>query len=88
MEAGFQVEHVEDVLIEVMEARSDAELIEWTRVFGMNRLLAGLPGSIQRAWEAELVIQSEPYRRDGVVRLGGVTRLVAATASVVGAPEG
>jgi hypothetical protein len=35
--------------------------------------LNGLPEEIQQAWEADLVEEAEPLRKDGCVRLGGVT---------------
>lgn len=76
--AGFVVEHVEDREVAVMEAATGAELVAWTRAFGLTRLLNDLPEEIQQAWEAALVEETEPLRRDGVVRLGGVTRIVVA----------
>lgn len=37
--AGFNVEHLEVVYVDVMEATSDTELVDWARTFGMSRLL-------------------------------------------------
>jgi len=76
--AGFTIEHVEEQEVAVMEAETGAELVAWTRAFGLARLLNDLPEAIQQAWEAELVEETEPLRKDGCVRLGGVTRLVVA----------
>ncbi|CAN5924269.1 hypothetical protein BH11MYX4_BH11MYX4_50520 [soil metagenome] len=76
--AGFTVEHVEEQEVAVMEAETGAELVAWTRAFGLTRLLNDLPEEVQEAWEAELVRETEPLRRDGYVRLGGVTRIVVA----------
>jgi SAM-dependent methyltransferase len=76
--AGFAVTHSEEVAVPVMEARTDEELIAWTRGFGMARLLDRLPAETQRAWEADLVREAEALSEDGVVRLGGVSRIVVA----------
>lgn len=78
--SGFFIEQIEEIEIPVMEASTPQELIEWTRVFGMNRLLNGLPLEIQKSWETELVQTVEPFRKDGLVRLGGITRIVKARA--------
>jgi hypothetical protein len=75
----FTVERVEEQEVAVMEAETGAELIAWTRAFGLTRLLSGLPVETQEAWEAELVRETKPLRKGGYVRLGGVTRIVLAT---------
>jgi SAM-dependent methyltransferase len=77
--AGFTIEHVEEREVAVMEAETGAELVAWTRAFGLARLLNGLPEEIQHAWEADLVKETEPLRKDGFVRLGGVTRIAVAS---------
>lgn len=79
--AGLTIEHVEELEVAVMEAETGAELVAWTRAFGLTRLLNGLPEEIQQAWEAELVKETEPLRKDGRVRLGGVTRIVVASSA-------
>jgi ubiquinone/menaquinone biosynthesis C-methylase UbiE len=79
--AGFTITQIEELDIAVMEARTGAELVAWTRAFGLTRLLNGLPGAIQQAWETDLVTEAEPLRKDGFIRLGGVTRLVVASAN-------
>jgi SAM-dependent methyltransferase len=79
--AGFTIEHVEEREVAVMEAETGAELVAWTRAFGLTRLLNDLPEEIQQAWEAELVKETEPLRKDGPVRLGGVTRIVVASSA-------
>lgn len=79
--AGFTIEHVEEREVPVMEAETDAELVAWTRAFGLTRLLNDLPEEIQQAWEADLVKETEPLRKDGFVRLGGVTRVVVASSA-------
>ena len=77
--AGFTIEHIEEIDVEVMEAATDAELVAWTRAFGLTQLLNDLPAEMQQAWEADLVRIAEPLRVDGYVRLGGVTRIVVAS---------
>ena len=78
--AGYTVHHIEEMETDVMEAKTGIELIEWTRAFGMSRLLSDVPEEIQRAWEVELLKQAAPLLKDGFFRLGGVTRLVIASA--------
>ncbi len=79
--AGFTIEHVEEMEIPVMEAATGPELVAWTRAFGLTRLLDELPEATQQAWEHDLIEAAEPLRRDGFVRLGGVTRIVMAMAA-------
>ncbi|HNK84025.1 MAG TPA: hypothetical protein PKL41_02380 [Flavobacteriales bacterium] len=79
--AGFTIEHMEEQEIAVMEAETGADLVAWTRAFGLTRLLNDLPEAIQHAWEADLVKEAESLRKDGHVRLGGVTRIVVASSA-------
>jgi SAM-dependent methyltransferase len=79
--AGFALEHTEDFEVDVMQARTDAELIAWVRAFGLARLVNALPEATQRAWEQDLVMAAQPFRRGGSIFLGGTTRLVVARAS-------
>lgn len=76
--AGFAIDHVEEMEVSVMESATDEALIAWTRAFGMAPLLDGLPAGVQQAWEADLLRVTGPLRADGLVRLGGVTRIVVA----------
>jgi ubiquinone/menaquinone biosynthesis C-methylase UbiE len=78
--AGLQLEHVEELELAVMEAKTAGELVAWVRAFGLTRLLNDLPEETQRTWEEDFVRQAEPLRRDGFVRLGAVTRIVVARA--------
>lgn len=78
--AGFAVAHVEERVVDVMEATSAAELIAWCRAFGLDRLLAPLPDSVAQAWEAAMAEEAESRLASDVIRLGGVTRLVVAVA--------
>jgi ubiquinone/menaquinone biosynthesis C-methylase UbiE len=78
--AGFRIDRAEEIDVPVMEAETGSDLIEWARAFGLTRLLGGLPNEIQLAWENDLVRAAEPLRKDGLIRLGGVTRIVVASA--------
>jgi SAM-dependent methyltransferase len=80
--AGFRVEHVEEMNVPVMEAGTSAELVEWVRAFGLAGLLDELSSEARDAWEAELVSSAERFRGQGLVRLGGVTRIVVASSRV------
>ena len=66
--------------IPVFEARTAAEIVEWCRAFGLTRLLNDLPEADQRAWEEDLKSEMEQRREGGLMRLGGVTRIVRARA--------
>ncbi|MBX3202844.1 MAG: class I SAM-dependent methyltransferase, partial [Labilithrix sp.] len=78
---GFTVEQTEDVELAVMEAATAADAIAWVRAFAMGRLLDGVTPDVSRAWEAEMTDELESRRgNDGMIRLGGVTRIVVARA--------
>lgn len=78
--AGFKIQQMEDMFVDVMEATSADELIAWARVFGMSQLLQDTPVDIQRNWEKDLAAGAEPYRGiDGLIRLGGISRVVTAS---------
>lgn len=76
--AGFTLEHVEEMEVPVFEAETGAELIAWVRALGLTQLLNELPEDDQRAWEEELTSEMERSRTGGLMRLGGVTRIVRA----------
>ncbi len=78
--AGWQATHEEEMDTPVMEARTTDELAAWCLAFGLKRLLDGLPAAAREAWEQDVRVAGESLRRDGVMRLGGVTRLVVARA--------
>ena len=80
--AGFRIDRAEEMDVPVMEAETGSDLIEWARAFGLTRLLNDLPNEIQLAWENDLVRAAEPLRTDGLIRLGGVTRIVVASAAL------
>jgi ubiquinone/menaquinone biosynthesis C-methylase UbiE len=75
-EAGFRVEHVEEMEVSVMEAHTGAEVVEWVRAFGLATLVDEMPAEAREAWEIDLVNAAEALRKAGTIRLGGVTRIV------------
>jgi SAM-dependent methyltransferase len=77
-QAGFIIEHLEEMDLPVMEAQTSAELIAWVRAFGLTRLLNELPEADQQAWERDLAAEGEGLRQGGLIQLGGVTRIVVA----------
>ena len=79
-EAGFKLDHIEEIDVTVFEAETAAELVAWVRAFGLTQLLNDLPEGDQLAWEQDLTSAVEGTRSDGLLRLGGVTRIVRARA--------
>ncbi|MBK8256237.1 MAG: hypothetical protein IPK82_26670 [Polyangiaceae bacterium] len=79
--AGFTIKHIKEQEVDVMKAVTVAELIAWTRAFCLARLLADLPEESQQAWETDPVEASKPLRKDGYVRLGGVSGIVVPMAA-------
>lgn len=77
-DAGFTLNHVEEMDVPVFEAETAAEVVEWVRGLGLTRLLNDLPEDDQQAWEKDLTCSLEQSRAEGLIRLGGVTRIVRA----------
>jgi hypothetical protein len=77
-QAGFRVRNVEELEVPVMEAKTADEVITWARAFGLTRLLNDLPEQTQNRWEEDFATEVEGLRRDGLIQLGGVTRIVVA----------
>lgn len=77
--AGFTVDHIEEMEIPVFEADTGAELVAWVRALGLTQLLNELPEEDQHAWEQELMSEVEQCRAGGLLRLGGVTRIIRAS---------
>lgn len=77
--AGLTIEHVEEVVVSVMEAKTASEVIAWVRAFGLTRLLNELPEPAQQSWEDEFAREAEALRDDGFIRLGCATRIVVAS---------
>ena len=78
--AGYRVAHAEELDLPLMEGETPAEVVAWTRAFGMNRLLNGLPIDVQQQWESAMLAECESLREDGLLRLRGTTRIVVARA--------
>ena len=80
-DAGFSVEHEQEVTTPVMESATPEGVIDWCLAFGLARLLAGHPPAIGEAWRRDMAVEAARYRdADGMYRLGGVTRLVVGRA--------
>jgi ubiquinone/menaquinone biosynthesis C-methylase UbiE len=78
--AGFRVLQTEEMDVPVLEVSTAAEAIDWERAFGMTKLLDGLPETTQLLWEKDFAAAAETLRKDGLIRLSGVTRIVVAVA--------
>lgn len=74
--AGFRIEHVEELDTPVFEADTAPEMLAWLRP--LNPLLAELSAAAQSDFEREVLVAIE--RDGGKLSLGGVTRIVRATA--------
>jgi ubiquinone/menaquinone biosynthesis C-methylase UbiE len=81
-EAGFTLDHVEEMEVTVFETETDAEMVDWVRAVGLTRLLEGLPEDDQRAWERDLVREVRRMAAGGSLGLGGLTRIVRARKKV------
>ena len=77
-EAGLSLDHVEEMEVTVFEAETGAEMVDWVRSVGLTRLLNELSEDDQRAWELDLVGELRRMGADGLLRLGGLTRIVRA----------
>ena len=76
--AGLSLDHVEEMEVTVFEAETDAEMVDWVRAMGLTRLLNELSEDKQRAWELDLAGELRRIGAGGLLRLGGVTRIVRA----------
>ncbi len=76
--SGFVVDDVEEIQVPVVEAKTTDELIAWVRAFGLTLLLNDLSKTLQLAWEADFAREVEDLRHDGLLALGGLTRIVVA----------
>jgi SAM-dependent methyltransferase len=79
--SGFTLDVVEEMDVTVVEASSSAEVIAWIVALGLAPLLNALPEPDREAWERDCTTELERRRSGGLVRLGGVTRLVRARPS-------
>jgi len=76
--AGLQIERTEDRHVDVLETPDENVLIAWSRAFGLDKLLEGLPAQLQDAWERDFVAAAKALSPDDQLRLGGTTTLVLA----------
>ncbi|WP_437981677.1 class I SAM-dependent methyltransferase [Sorangium sp. So ce117] len=76
--ARFTLEHVEEIDVPVIEAPTGAGIVKWVRDFGLTPLAAELPESEHARYESDLAREAEQLCLNGVIRLGGITRLVVA----------
>jgi ubiquinone/menaquinone biosynthesis C-methylase UbiE len=76
--ARFTLEHVEEVDVAVIEAATGVGIVTWVRDFGLMPLAADLPESEHAHYESDLAREAEQLCLNGVIRLGGITRLVVA----------
>jgi ubiquinone/menaquinone biosynthesis C-methylase UbiE len=76
--AGFTLDAVEEMQVNVFEASTTAEVIAWLLDLGLGPLLNPLPKRDRQAWEQDCTEELERLRSGGLVGLGGVTRIVRA----------
>lgn len=77
-DAGFEISHIEEMNIPVIEADTPSKFIAWVRALGLTRLLNEIPTSEQISWEQALLAEAESHRKGELFQLGGVTRLIVA----------
>jgi ubiquinone/menaquinone biosynthesis C-methylase UbiE len=79
-QAGFMLDHVEDMEVTLFEAETAREVVTWVRALGsgLGQLVTEMPANDQGAWEKDLADTLERSRTDGLIRMGGVTRIVRA----------
>lgn len=76
--AGFQVEHLEDIEVPVIEAENGAGIVAWYRAMAGGQFNE-LPEAARESYEAELAQEAERFRVGDRILLGGVTHLVRAS---------
>jgi ubiquinone/menaquinone biosynthesis C-methylase UbiE len=74
--AGFTLEQVEEIDVPVIEAETGVGVVAWARDLVLGQLTNELPSATRTRFEADLAREVEPLRAEGVIRLGGVTRVV------------
>jgi ubiquinone/menaquinone biosynthesis C-methylase UbiE len=76
--AGFEISKIEELSVDVMEAKNGRELIEWVLAFGMAKLTDALSDEQRSQWKNDVVQKAQAFRTGQFFRLGGVTRIVVA----------
>jgi ubiquinone/menaquinone biosynthesis C-methylase UbiE len=74
----FTLEHVEEIDVAVIEAATGIGIVTWVRDFGLMPLAAELPEREHAYYEADLAREAERLCVNGMIRLGGITRVVVA----------
>lgn len=77
--SGFDILHEEELEVPIIESGEVDDLVEWFLALGERRHVESLPEEDRRAWRETLISELEE-RRTGKYTIGGVTRLVVATA--------
>ena len=68
--------------VPIVEADTGAGIALWARAV-MGRWLDGLPAEKVGSWEADLAREAEAFRDGGMIRVGGVPRIVVARVSEI-----
>lgn len=76
--ARFTLEHVEEIDVAVIEAATGVDIVTWVRDFGLMPLAAELPEREHAYYEADLAREADQLCLNGMIRLGGITRVVVA----------
>ena len=76
--SGFALDVVEEMDVTVFEASDSADVLAWLLDVGLGPLLNGLSQSDRQAWGRDCTAELERLRNGGLIRLGGVTRIVRA----------
>ena len=72
--AGFEITRIEEWECTVVQAENSQDIVSWARAV----LARWVPPGHEQAWEKSLGAAAERHRTDGLIRLGGLTRLVLA----------
>lgn len=75
--AGLDVTHIEEMECAVVQAEAAEEIVAWARCV-LGRWVEGLAPERLHAWETALAKAAAATRSNGLIRLGGLTRLVVA----------
>ena len=77
---GFSLEASEELEVPVVEGRDGRAIVAWVLGMGgpLAKLVNELPAHQQAAWEEALCTEVEQRRVEGMVVLGGVTRITLA----------
>jgi ubiquinone/menaquinone biosynthesis C-methylase UbiE len=77
-DAGFTLEQVEEIDVPVIEAETGVDIVAWARDLSLGQLAYELPSTSRTRFESDLAHEVELLGAGGVIRLGGITRVVVA----------